>query len=90
MAILTTRLIWSLAALFALVVLGAVGYMALEGQGFSDSLYMTVITLTAVGYEEVWDLTPEGRSYTILLLLAGISWLGFWFASITALIGRDT
>lgn len=86
MAVLTKRIVWSLVALFGLAVLGTVGYMALEGQPFADSLYMTVITLTAVGYEEVWDLSPAGRSYTMFLLLAGISWLGFWFASITALI----
>lgn len=82
----TNRLVWCLAALLGLVVLGTIGYMGLEGQPLSDSLYMTVITLTAVGYAEVWELTPEGRVYTMGLLLAGISWLGFWFASITALI----
>lgn len=86
MAVLTKRIVWSLVALFGLVVLGTAGFIALEGQSVGDSLYMTVITLTAVGYEEVWDLSPAGRSYTMFLLLAGVSWLGFWFGSITALI----
>lgn len=35
--------------------------MSIERQAFSDALYMTAITITAVGYEEVWPLTPEGR-----------------------------
>jgi voltage-gated potassium channel len=86
MTVLTKRIVWCLAALAGLTVLGTAGYILMEEQPFSDSLYMTVITLTAVGYEEVWDLTPAGRSFTMLLLLAGISWLGFWFASITSLI----
>ena len=37
---------------------------------------MTVITLAAVGYQEVWPLTPQGRDFTIFLLLGGVSWLG--------------
>lgn len=80
------RIVWGLAAFAGLVVVGSSGYVLLEGQSLADSLFMTVTTLTAVGYEEVWPLTPTGRSYTMGLLLAGISWMGFWFASITSLI----
>lgn len=86
MASLTKRLVWSLAAFGVLVVLGTLGYVAIERQPLWDSLYMTVITLTAVGYEEVWPLSPAGRLFTMGTLLAGISWMGFWFASITSLI----
>jgi voltage-gated potassium channel len=69
-----------------LVVIGTAGYMLIEGQSFGDSLYMAAITLTAVGYEEVWELTPNGRIFTMVLLLGGISWMGLWFASLTSLI----
>ena len=86
MTILTKRIVWSLVALAGLIVLGTLGYIVVERQDLGDALYMTVITLTAVGYEEVWDLTTVGRGFTMFLLLAGISWLGFWFASITSLI----
>jgi voltage-gated potassium channel len=47
---------------------------------------MTVITLTAVGYSEVFELTPTGRTFTMPLLLSGISWMGLWFANITSFI----
>jgi voltage-gated potassium channel len=47
---------------------------------------MTVVTLTAVGYREVFDLAPNGRTFTIFLLLSGISWMGFWFTNITSFI----
>ncbi|MFV1987934.1 MAG: TrkA family potassium uptake protein [Gemmatimonadota bacterium] len=69
-----------------LVLLGAVGYALVEGWGFGDSLYMSVITLTAVGYQEVHPLTSEGRVLTMAMLGLGITWLGMWFALITAFL----
>jgi voltage-gated potassium channel len=54
---------------FALVVLGitgvgTLGYMVLEGWHFIDSLYMTVITLSTVGFGEVRPLSAVGRLFT--------------------------
>jgi len=69
-----------------LIVLGTLGYVLIEQQPLADVLYMTVITVTAVGYSDVFDLTPTGRTFTIILLLCGISWMGFWFANITSFI----
>jgi hypothetical protein len=66
--------------------LGTLGYVWIEEVPVADALYMTVITLTAVGYEEVFELSPWGRTFTIFVLLSGISWLGLWFANITAFI----
>ncbi|NNF13181.1 MAG: potassium channel protein [Gemmatimonadetes bacterium] len=83
---LKSRLLMTAAGFFALIVIGTTGYQVLEGQNVADALYMTIITLTAVGYREVFPLSPEGRAFTIFVLLAGISWLGLWFASITSLI----
>ena len=80
------RFLWTFVVLVLLIVLGTLGYVWIEGKSFADALYMTVITLTAVGYSEVFDLTPTGRTFTIFLLLSGISWMGFWFANITSFI----
>lgn len=60
--------------------------MAVQGETLFDSLYMTAITLTAVGYEEVFPLTDEGRVFTMGLLAAGITWMGIWFALLTSFI----
>ncbi|MBA3473269.1 MAG: two pore domain potassium channel family protein, partial [Rubrobacter sp.] len=46
----------ALLALGVITVVGVLGYMFLEGWSFIDALYMTVITLTTVGYREVRDL----------------------------------
>ena len=81
-----TRFIWIMVLLGILVVLGTAGYMAVEGWNFSDSLYMTVITLTAVGYSEVHPLTQAGRVLTMLFLALGITWIGLWFALLTAFL----
>lgn len=52
---------------------GTAGYYLLEeSYSLFDSLYMTVITLTTVGYEEVHPLSPPGKIFTIVLLLVGV------------------
>jgi voltage-gated potassium channel len=48
-------------ALAVITVVGVLGYMFFEGWSFSDALYMTVITLTTVGYREVRALDESGQ-----------------------------
>jgi voltage-gated potassium channel len=61
-------------AVVAVTVIGAAGYMAFFGWSLSDAVYMTVITLTTVGFHEVNALTtlPE-RVWTMLLAVAGVA-----------------
>lgn len=77
-----------LAFLFTCVLLliGTIGYLQLPGWTLSDAFYMAVITLTAVGYEEVRDLETAGRLFTAALLAGGVTMIGVWFALITATI----
>lgn len=51
---------------------GVVGYRVLEGFSLVDSFYMTVTTLTTVGFGEVHPLTPTGRVFTMTLILFGV------------------
>lgn len=55
-----------------LLVLGASGYMVIEGWSFMDALYMTVITLATVGYGEVHEISHVGRMFTVLLIFLGV------------------
>lgn len=80
------RFVVFLFLVLVLTVIGVVGYVLIEGWGFLDALYMTVITLTAVGYEEVHPLSESGRTFTMVLLAGGITGMGVWFALLTALI----
>jgi voltage-gated potassium channel len=46
--------------------------MVIEGWSFVDALYMTVITITTVGYNEVHDLSAGGRIFSIFLIVGGV------------------
>ena len=52
-----------------IVVMGTKGYMVLEGWSILDALYMTVITITTVGFEEVHELSSRGQIFTIVLII---------------------
>ena len=54
------------------IAFGTIGYMIVERWNLLDSLYMTITTLTTVGYGEVHPLSTEGRIFTIILILFGV------------------
>ncbi len=55
-----------------IVSLGTFGYMIIEDANFLDSLYMTIITITSVGYREVFTLSEKGKIFTIILIISGL------------------
>lgn len=66
------RLLLPLVVLGALLAVGTLGYRILGGWSFMDALYMTVITITTVGFHEVQPLGPAGRLFTMALALGGV------------------
>lgn len=70
--VLPGNMIGAAALLVTLPVVGTAGYMAIEGWNFLDSLYMTVITITTIGYSEVRPLSDGGRIFTIFLAVGGV------------------
>jgi voltage-gated potassium channel len=56
----------------ALILSGTLGYRWIEEWSLIDSLYMTVITLTTVGFGETHPLSEAGRIFTIFLLIGGV------------------
>src|SRR5829696_6259738 len=80
-------------AILALVIIatvGVLGYMVLEGWSFTDALYMTVITLTTVGYREVRTLDNTGQLWTMLLLVTGVGTLFYAAVSSVELVVEGT
>src|SRR5213593_568409 len=60
------------ALLASVIAGGTLGYVVIEGWSAWDAFYMTVITVTTVGYREVHDLSPAGQAFTVVLLLGGV------------------
>jgi len=64
---------------------GTVGFMLIEGMSLLDAMYMTVITLSTVGFGEVMPLHPGGRLFVIFLIVFGVAIL----ASFATLLGEQ-
>jgi voltage-gated potassium channel len=91
MSSLGKRLLTGFLALVVVVFGGALGYYLIgDGRwGFSDCIYMTVITVTTVGYGETLDAMDKvqyARAFTVLLLLFGTGSIVFFASMITAVI----
>lgn len=84
------ELIGPILTLMLVFVIGTVGYYYMSGENASviDSFYMTFITITTIGFEEVIDLSNHqwGRVFTIFISLAGIGVLTYLVTHITAII----
>ncbi len=75
------RFIWCSAFLLTIVLIGTVGYWFIGGKQYSfvDTLYMTVITITTIGFGEIIDLSgnPGGRVFTIFIAVSGVGTLAY-------------
>ena len=68
-----------------MVALGTVAYQYMEGFGWLNSLYFSVITLTTVGYGDFSPVTDIGKIFTIFYILVGF---GIMLAFITVFADR--
>ncbi len=76
-----------------LLIGGPIGYVIIEGWTFFESIYMTVISLTTVGYGEIpRELSSQERIYTMFLLIRGLGTLAYGVSTTTAFLveGRFT
>lgn len=71
------QLLRAMIASILVIAAGTFGYMLLEGWNLSDSFYMTMISITTVGYGEVRPLDLSGRILTALVIVGGISIFGY-------------
>ncbi len=76
MHVFIPRFLGAIAYLVVLTLVGTIGYVAIEGWPWREALYMTVITVTAVGFQEVRALSKAGRDSTMVLLAGGITGVG--------------
>lgn len=81
------RQVWvSLILLSTVIVMGTIGYTLIEGWDLFDSFYMTIVTLTTIGYEEVHRLSRAGRIFNVFMILYGVGVVAYTVNFIIRLI----
>jgi len=63
----------ALILLFCTISFGTFGFHVIEGMSFFDAFYMTMITISTVGFSEIKPLSTAGRILTILIISTGIT-----------------
>ena len=77
------NLLFSFVLLAAILLVGTLGYMLIEGSSFLDGLYMTIITITTVGYGEAVRLSPAGKYFTMGIIFLGVGFVLYIVSKIT-------
>jgi len=80
---LFSRLLFPVLMLLFTILFGAAGFMVIEGYGFLEALYMSVITISTVGFGEVRPLSETGRIFTIFLILLNLGLFTYFITLIT-------
>jgi len=74
-----------LAGLYSLllIIIGTMGYMLIDNYSFINAFYMTVITVSTVGFGEVQELSDGGKVFTAVLILGGLGVLAYFITQIS-------
>ena len=75
--VLESKINKTLFLVVTILAIGTIGYMLLSHYSFVDALYMTVITVTTVGFGELKPFTSEEKIFTIFLILTSITIFGY-------------
>ncbi|MFT5922885.1 MAG: voltage-gated potassium channel [Flavobacteriales bacterium] len=78
-----SRVFFSLALLLGIILVGSFGYVYLEGYTFLEAFFMTIITVSTVGYQEVRPLSDSGMIFTSVLILTSIGTFTYTISAIT-------
>jgi len=68
-----SRLLYAFVMLIGIVAFGTCGYYFVEHMPVFESFYMTIITISTVGYAEIMPLTQAGRALTVIIIILGIT-----------------
>jgi voltage-gated potassium channel len=80
------RLALALGGLGGVTAIGTLGFVWIEGWPWFDALYMTVTTITTVGYGEVGPLSTGGRTFVIVLITLGVGTTLYLLTALAALV----
>ena len=68
------------------MIVGVAGFMLTENYGFLDALYMTVITIATIGYNEVKPLTEAGKIFNIIYIVSSFAFFTYALSRLTLFI----
>lgn len=83
---LKTRLLYSLSIAILLFIISTIGYRWLENFSWQEAIYMTIITLSTVGFGEVHPLSPAGQVFTTVVIVMGVIIIAVFFGTLTEYI----
>ena len=75
--------------LFLIILIGTIGFVFIADYGWINALYMTVITISTVGFKEVQPLDADAKIFTILLIITSITIFGYIISVITDYIANN-
>ena len=77
------KLYYALSLLVIIILVGVFGFRIIEDYSFGEAFYMTIITVSTVGFNEVRPLTSEGRVFTAFLIIFSFGTFAYAVTSIT-------
>ncbi|MCB9225290.1 MAG: potassium channel protein [Crocinitomicaceae bacterium] len=80
------KVYYALFVIIGIVVIGTVGFMIVEGWGFMDSFYMTIQTVSTVGFNEVNQLSSHGKMFTSFLIILSFGTFGYVVTAVSSYI----
>lgn len=84
------KIYYAIFLLIGIILMGTFGFMAVEGWNFFESFYMTIITVSTVGFNEVQELSNAGKLFTSFLIITSFGTFAYALTSITSyLVGGE-
>jgi voltage-gated potassium channel len=77
------KILFAFGILLAIILIGIIGYMQIEGYSLIEALYMTIITISTVGFGEIRPFSHEGMWFTIMLIIFSLGFFAFAISIIT-------
>lgn len=86
-----SKIYLAITLVLAILMIGVVGYRFISNFGWLDALYMTIITVTTVGFMEVRPLDSESKIFTILLIISSVFIIAYAVSVVTEyLLSRNS
>ena len=80
----------ALGALSFLIAVGVLGYVVIEGASFFDALFMTVTTITTIGYGDIVPIANAARMLSVMEAITGMFYIAIVISRLVALYSSNT